>query len=148
MRQAGASSLTPPQIDARLNREIIAALAAQDVAARFAELGITTPAMTPDDLRDFVAAETARWGTVARRAISGQSDPASFTASCVYTWANRGIDRPQGTPNGLRTARCTSRVIVPSRAGSVRRGSLHPLQHVVASRDSRFAAIPPEAITL
>jgi tripartite-type tricarboxylate transporter receptor subunit TctC len=60
--------LTPPQIDARLNREIIAALAAQDVAARFAELGITTPAMTPDDLRDFVAAETARWGTVARRA--------------------------------------------------------------------------------
>jgi tripartite-type tricarboxylate transporter receptor subunit TctC len=59
---------TSPQIVARLNQEIIAALAAPDVAPRFGELGITNPAMTPNDLRDFVAAETARWGTVARRA--------------------------------------------------------------------------------
>jgi tripartite-type tricarboxylate transporter receptor subunit TctC len=59
---------TPPQIVARLNQEIIAALSTQDVASRFAELGITTPARAPDELRDFVAAETIRWGTVARRA--------------------------------------------------------------------------------
>ena len=59
---------TPPAIVQRLNREVIAVIASPEVAARFAELGITSPAMTPEQVMDFVTAETRRWGEVARRA--------------------------------------------------------------------------------
>lgn len=59
---------TPPAILLRVNREVNAALQAPEVAARFAELGITTRAMTPEEVAAFVAAETQRWGEVARRA--------------------------------------------------------------------------------
>jgi tripartite-type tricarboxylate transporter receptor subunit TctC len=59
---------TPAPVIERLNREVPAAIAAPEVAARFSELGITTRRMTPQELREFVAAETDRWGRVARRA--------------------------------------------------------------------------------
>jgi tripartite-type tricarboxylate transporter receptor subunit TctC len=58
---------TPPAIVLRLNREVHAALRTPEVAARFGELGITTREMTPEAVMDFVAAETRRWGEVARR---------------------------------------------------------------------------------
>jgi tripartite-type tricarboxylate transporter receptor subunit TctC len=63
-----APAATPTPVIERLNREVPAAIATPEVAARFAALGITTRRMTPQELRDFVAAETARWGQVARRA--------------------------------------------------------------------------------
>lgn len=59
---------TPRPIIERLNREVNAVVAMPEVAARFAELGITNRAMTPEEVAAFVAAETQRWGAVARRA--------------------------------------------------------------------------------
>ncbi|GGJ05432.1 Bug family tripartite tricarboxylate transporter substrate binding protein [Neoroseomonas lacus] len=59
---------TPRPIIERLNREVNAVLQMPEVASRFAELGITTRALTPDEVAAFVAAETRRWGEVARRA--------------------------------------------------------------------------------
>ena len=59
---------TPPEIVARLNKEAVAALQSETVAARFRELGITPVGNTPDEFRAFVASETQRWGEVARKA--------------------------------------------------------------------------------
>lgn len=59
---------TPRPIIERLNREVNAVLQMPEVATRFAELGITNRPMTPEDVAAFVAAETERWGAVARRA--------------------------------------------------------------------------------
>ncbi|WP_431285129.1 Bug family tripartite tricarboxylate transporter substrate binding protein [Humitalea sp. 24SJ18S-53] len=59
---------TPAAIIQRLNRDVTAALQSPEVATRFAELGITTPVLSPDAVRDFVVAETTRWGAVARQA--------------------------------------------------------------------------------
>ena len=59
---------TPDAIVARLNADVAAALAAPEVAARYRELGITSRPMTVDQLKAFVAAETERWGKVARTA--------------------------------------------------------------------------------
>jgi len=51
---------TPAPIVQRLIREVIAAIATPEVTARYAELGITAPAMTPEAVADFVAVETRR----------------------------------------------------------------------------------------
>lgn len=59
---------TPPEIVARLNKEAVAALQSETVAARFRELGITPVGNSPDEFRAFVASETQRWGDVARKA--------------------------------------------------------------------------------
>jgi tripartite-type tricarboxylate transporter receptor subunit TctC len=59
---------TPAPIIQRLNRDLIAAIATPEVAARYRELGITTRPLTPEQVSDFIAAETRRWGEVARRA--------------------------------------------------------------------------------
>ncbi|WP_426955661.1 tripartite tricarboxylate transporter substrate binding protein [Muricoccus radiodurans] len=59
---------TPAPIIQRLNREVIAAIATPEVTARYAELGVTAPARTPEEVRAFVASETERWGAVARAA--------------------------------------------------------------------------------
>ncbi|MBP0492724.1 tripartite tricarboxylate transporter substrate binding protein [Roseomonas sp. SG15] len=63
-----APAATPPAIVARLNREALAALASPEVKARYEELGITAGTFSPEAFRDFVAAETKRWGDVARKA--------------------------------------------------------------------------------
>jgi len=59
---------TPQAIIDRVNREINAALQTPEVAKRYEELGITTRAMTPEEVRAFVVSETERWGKVARTA--------------------------------------------------------------------------------
>jgi len=59
---------TPRPIIERLNHEVNAVLQLPEVASRFAELGITNRPMTPEEVAAFVAAETQRWGKVARRA--------------------------------------------------------------------------------
>ncbi|HEY3643117.1 MAG TPA: tripartite tricarboxylate transporter substrate binding protein [Xanthobacteraceae bacterium] len=62
----GAPRNTPPEIVARLNTEINAALADPKLQARFTDLGgIPTP-MTPAEFGKFVAAETEKWGKVVR----------------------------------------------------------------------------------
>jgi len=59
---------TPPEIVARLQREAAAALRAEPVATRFADLGITPVGSTPEAFQAFVASETKRWGDVAKQA--------------------------------------------------------------------------------
>lgn len=63
-----APAKTPPAVVERLHREAVAALASPAVSARFQELGITPVGNSPEEFRAFVAAETQRWGAVARRA--------------------------------------------------------------------------------
>jgi tripartite-type tricarboxylate transporter receptor subunit TctC len=59
---------TPPAIIAWLNRESAAALAAPDARERFVAQGAAMPLGTPEAFRDFIAAQTARFGEVIRRA--------------------------------------------------------------------------------
>jgi tripartite-type tricarboxylate transporter receptor subunit TctC len=59
---------TPPAIIAWLNREAGAALAAPDARDRFVAQGAMMPLGTPEAFRDFIAAQTARFGEVIRRA--------------------------------------------------------------------------------
>jgi tripartite-type tricarboxylate transporter receptor subunit TctC len=62
----GAPRNTPPEVVARLNTEINAALADPRLRARFSDLGgIPTP-MTSAEFGKFVADETAKWGNVVR----------------------------------------------------------------------------------
>jgi tripartite-type tricarboxylate transporter receptor subunit TctC len=62
----GAPKSTPPEIVARLNQEINAALADSRLQARLADLGgIPTP-MTSAEFGKFVADETEKWGKVIR----------------------------------------------------------------------------------
>ena len=59
---------TPPAIVEKLNKEALAAVRSPEVTARYEELGISPSAFTPAEFKDFVAAETRRWGDVARAA--------------------------------------------------------------------------------
>ena len=52
---------TPPDIVAKLNREINAALADPKIKARLAELGTTAIVATPAEFGAFIAAEIERW---------------------------------------------------------------------------------------
>jgi tripartite-type tricarboxylate transporter receptor subunit TctC len=62
----GAPRNTPPEVIAKLNTEINAALADPKLQARLSELGgIPTP-MTPTEFGKFVADETVKWGKVVR----------------------------------------------------------------------------------
>ena len=63
-----APAATPPAIIDRLHREAVAALASPAVAERLEALGITPVGSSPAEFRAFIAAETVRWGEVARRA--------------------------------------------------------------------------------
>jgi tripartite-type tricarboxylate transporter receptor subunit TctC len=58
-----APAKTPPAIVARLHGEAVAALRLPSVSGRLQELG-----NTPEQFDAFVAADSARWGEVARRA--------------------------------------------------------------------------------
>ncbi len=57
---------TPAAIVARVNAEIVKAMAVPDVAARFATLGATSRPLSPDAFGAYVAAEIAKWGAVVR----------------------------------------------------------------------------------
>ncbi|PHK95193.1 MFS transporter [Pseudoroseomonas rhizosphaerae] len=63
-----APAATPPAIVARLHKEAVAALHGPAVSGRLKDLGITPVGSAPEEFRRFVAAETARWGEVARKA--------------------------------------------------------------------------------
>jgi len=58
----GAPKATPSDIVARLNAENNAGLSDPKIKARLADLGAVPFVATPAQMRDFVAAETERWG--------------------------------------------------------------------------------------
>jgi tripartite-type tricarboxylate transporter receptor subunit TctC len=64
----GAPKNTPPGIIERLNKEINAALADPKVSAQLANLGSTVLALSPAELGQLIADETAKWGKVIRTA--------------------------------------------------------------------------------
>lgn len=55
---------TPPDIIAALNREVLKAIAAPDVIARFAAVGATCRPTTPAEYGAYEAAEITKWGKV------------------------------------------------------------------------------------
>jgi tripartite-type tricarboxylate transporter receptor subunit TctC len=64
---SGPAGLVEPVV-ARLNAEVLAALAHPEVAPRLVEAGATPRRMSAAEYRDFVAAEVARWAAVVRAA--------------------------------------------------------------------------------
>lgn len=59
---------TPPEVIARLNREVQAALAQPDVKKRLLELNLVAQGSTPAQLGEHLAADMRRWGDVIGRA--------------------------------------------------------------------------------
>ena len=59
---------TPPEIVARLNREINAGLAAAEIKEKYAKLGTTPMVMTPEQFWGFAQAETDKWRGVIEKA--------------------------------------------------------------------------------
>jgi tripartite-type tricarboxylate transporter receptor subunit TctC len=64
----GAPRGTPPEIIARLNREINAGLADPTVKARLADVSTTPIVFTPAEFGAYVAAEIEKWGKVVKLA--------------------------------------------------------------------------------
>jgi tripartite-type tricarboxylate transporter receptor subunit TctC len=64
----GAPRGTPPEIVARLNREINAGLAAAEIKEKYAKLGTTPMVMTPEEFWTFSQGETDKWQQVIERA--------------------------------------------------------------------------------
>ena len=64
---------TPPEVIARLNKEVNAILATKEYQDRMVQLGQEVKAMTPAQLGALIAEDSARWGQVVRdNQISGQ----------------------------------------------------------------------------
>jgi tripartite-type tricarboxylate transporter receptor subunit TctC len=63
-----APSGTPPAIIAALNRITTTALADPAVKEKLAEQGLTTVGNSPEQFRDYIAAETAKWAKVIKDA--------------------------------------------------------------------------------
>jgi len=57
---------TPPEIVAKLNKEINAGLADPKMKARFADLGSSVFPVTPAEFGKFLAGETEKWGKVVK----------------------------------------------------------------------------------
>jgi tripartite-type tricarboxylate transporter receptor subunit TctC len=62
----GAPKSTPPEIVAKLNQEINAALADPRMKMRFSDLGGVPTPMTPAEFAKLIADETEKWGKVIR----------------------------------------------------------------------------------
>jgi len=58
----------PGEVIARLHREIVAILRAQDVAERFAREGAEVVANSPGEFDRYIAAEAVKWARVVRSA--------------------------------------------------------------------------------
>jgi tripartite-type tricarboxylate transporter receptor subunit TctC len=59
---------TPPAIIERLNKEVRAAVASPDVKKRLQDLGIDARAGAPEQLRERLVADNAKWGAVIEKA--------------------------------------------------------------------------------
>ena len=58
---------TPQWIIDRLNKEIVAAVSAPDVKRKLAELGADARPSTPEQMRELLVADIAKWKTVIER---------------------------------------------------------------------------------
>ena len=63
-----APAKTPPETIAKLNRELVAALGAADVAQRLRELNVEPHPGTPDEAARHLQGEIKRWGVVIAKA--------------------------------------------------------------------------------
>jgi len=63
-----APAATPPGIVAALNRFVATALADPAVRDKLAEQGLTTVGNSPEQFRDYIASETAKWAKVIKDA--------------------------------------------------------------------------------
>jgi tripartite-type tricarboxylate transporter receptor subunit TctC len=63
-----APAKTPAAVIARVNQELLKALAHPDVTKRFGELGVDGRGSTPAELRAFFISESARWSKVVEAA--------------------------------------------------------------------------------
>jgi len=63
-----APAKTPAAIVARLNKEVNAAVASPDVKKRLSDLGIDPRAGTPEELREKLVSDIAKWKTVIEKA--------------------------------------------------------------------------------
>lgn len=63
-----APAKTPPPLIARLNAEIIKAVQSPDIKDRFTALGGDPEPGTPDELRAYMAAESAKWAKIIKAA--------------------------------------------------------------------------------
>jgi tripartite-type tricarboxylate transporter receptor subunit TctC len=63
-----APAKTPAAVIKRVHAELVKALASPDVQKRFAELGVEPRSSSPEQLREFFAAETKRWTRVVEAA--------------------------------------------------------------------------------
>jgi len=59
---------TPAPVVAKLNQLIVSSLAAPDVRERLAPQGFNFVSGTPQQLRDYMKAEMAKWDTVIKKA--------------------------------------------------------------------------------
>ena len=62
----GAPRNTPPDIVARLNRDINAVLADPKIKRRFEDVGATTLVVSPAEFGKYLEAETEKWGQVVK----------------------------------------------------------------------------------
>jgi tripartite-type tricarboxylate transporter receptor subunit TctC len=63
-----APAKTPRPVIDEVRAALVKALAAPEVQKRLADLGVEGRASTPEELKDFYAAETKRWTRVVERA--------------------------------------------------------------------------------
>jgi tripartite-type tricarboxylate transporter receptor subunit TctC len=63
-----APARTPPDVIARLNSDINAALASPEVRAKLAELGVEARASSPESARELLTSEIRRWSEVIKGA--------------------------------------------------------------------------------
>jgi tripartite-type tricarboxylate transporter receptor subunit TctC len=63
-----APAKTPRPVIDKVRAALVKALAAPEVQKRYSELGVEGRASTPEELKDFYAAETKRWTRVVERA--------------------------------------------------------------------------------
>lgn len=63
-----APAATPPAVIERLHAEVVKILAAEEMKAKFADLGAQTIASTPAELATFLRAEMVKWAEVVKAA--------------------------------------------------------------------------------
>jgi tripartite-type tricarboxylate transporter receptor subunit TctC len=63
-----APGKTPRAVIDRIHRDLVKAMAAEDVQKRFAEVGVDARTSTPDQLKDFFVSESRRWSRVVETA--------------------------------------------------------------------------------
>jgi tripartite-type tricarboxylate transporter receptor subunit TctC len=59
---------TPPEVIEKIRRDVVEALASEDVRSKLSGLGLETLGNTPAEFERMIAAESRKWGDIVRRA--------------------------------------------------------------------------------